>query len=86
MELDRFIAERIYKPLGLSNTGFGPIDEARAAQPQIDPVSGKRPPMRRDISVRPRWISGGSGLLSTVGNAFGKLQAFGSVQAIFRCR
>jgi len=40
----------------------------------------------RDISVRPRWISGGSGLLSTVGNAFGKLQAFGSVQAIFRCR
>jgi CubicO group peptidase (beta-lactamase class C family) len=67
MELDRFIAERIYKPLGLSNTGFGPIDEARAAQPQIDPVSGRRPPMR-DISVRPRWISGGSGLLSTAGD------------------
>src|SRR5262245_5233403 len=67
MELDRFLAERICKPLGLSNTGFGPIDEARAAQPQIDRVSGKRPPMR-DTSVRPRWISGGSGLLSTAGD------------------
>ena len=67
MELDRFIAERICKPLGLSNTGFGPIDEARAAQPQTDRASGKRPPMRT-ISVRPRWISGGSGLLSTAGD------------------
>lgn len=67
IELDRFIAERICKPLGLSNTGFGPIDEARAAQPQIDRASGKRPPMR-DTCVRPRWISGGSGLLSTAGD------------------
>jgi CubicO group peptidase (beta-lactamase class C family) len=52
MELDRFIAERIYKPLGLSNTGFGPIDEARAAQPQIDPVSGKRPRCATSPSAR----------------------------------
>jgi CubicO group peptidase (beta-lactamase class C family) len=67
MELDRFIAERICKPLGLSNTGFGPIDEGRAAQPQIDRASGQRPPMR-NTSVRPRWVSGGSGLLSTAGD------------------
>jgi CubicO group peptidase (beta-lactamase class C family) len=67
MELDRFIAERICKPLGLSDTGFGPIDEDRSAQPQTDRASGKRPPMR-DTSVRPRWISGGSGLLSTAGD------------------
>jgi CubicO group peptidase (beta-lactamase class C family) len=67
MELDRFIAERICKPLGLSNTGFGPIDEGRAAQPQIDRASGKRPPMR-NTSVHPRWVSGGSGLLSTAGD------------------
>ena len=46
MELDRFIIERICKPLGLADTGFGPIDAARAAQPQIDPATGKRPPMR----------------------------------------
>ncbi len=67
MTLDRFISERICKPLGLDNTGFGPIDAARAAQPQIDPASGKRPPMR-DTGVRPNWISGGSGLLSTAGD------------------
>jgi len=67
MELDRFIAERICKPLGLSNTGFGPFDEGRAAQPQIDRASGQRPPMR-NTSVRPRWVSGGSGLLSTAGD------------------
>jgi CubicO group peptidase (beta-lactamase class C family) len=67
MDLDRFIAERICKPLGLANTGFGPIDKACAAQPQIDPASGKRPPMR-DTAVRPNWISGGSGLLLTAGD------------------
>jgi CubicO group peptidase (beta-lactamase class C family) len=64
MDLDRFIADRICKPLGLVDTSFGPIDDARAAQPQIDPATGKRPPMR-NIAVRPKWISGGSGLLST---------------------
>ena len=64
MSLDRFIDERICKPLGLLRTSFGPIDGSRAAQPQIDSASGKRPPMR-DTSVRPNWISGGSGLLST---------------------
>ena len=64
MELDRFITERICTPLGLADTQFGPIDAARSAQPQIDPVSGKRPPMR-NTTVRPNWISGGSALLST---------------------
>jgi CubicO group peptidase (beta-lactamase class C family) len=67
MDLDRFIADRICKPLGLVDTSFGPIDDARAAQPQIDPATGRRPPMR-DTSVRPKWISGGSGLLSTAGD------------------
>jgi CubicO group peptidase (beta-lactamase class C family) len=67
MSLDRFIGERICKPLGLVNTGFGPIEASRAAQPQIDSASGKRPPMR-DTSVRPKWVSGGSGLLSTAGD------------------
>ncbi len=64
MNLDRFIIERICKPLDLADTGFGPVDSTRAAQPQIDPASGKRPPMR-DITTRPNWISGGSALLST---------------------
>jgi CubicO group peptidase (beta-lactamase class C family) len=64
MTLDRFIIERICKPLGLADTSFGPIDAARAAQPQVDSTSGKRPPMR-DTATRPNWISGGSALLST---------------------
>jgi CubicO group peptidase (beta-lactamase class C family) len=64
MELDRFITERICTPLGLADTQFGPTEAARSAQPQIDPASGKRPPMR-DTTVRPNWISGGSALLST---------------------
>jgi CubicO group peptidase (beta-lactamase class C family) len=67
IELDRFIVERICKPLGLSDTGFGPVDAARAAHPQIDPASGKRPPMR-DIAIHQKWISGGSALLSTADN------------------
>jgi CubicO group peptidase (beta-lactamase class C family) len=67
MSLDRFIHERMCKPLGLLKTSFGPIDGSRSAQPQIDSASGKRPPMR-DTSVRPNWISGGSGLLSTAGD------------------
>ena len=64
MGLDRFIAERICKPLGLVDTDFGPIDATRSAEPQVDPTSGKRPPMR-DTAIRPKWISGGSALLST---------------------
>lgn len=64
MTLDRFIIERICKPLGLDDTSFGPVDAARAAHPQIDSTSGKRPPMR-DMATRPNWISGGSALLST---------------------
>ncbi|HXX08039.1 MAG TPA: serine hydrolase domain-containing protein [Pseudolabrys sp.] len=67
IDLDRFILDRICKPLGMSDSSFGPIDAARAAQPQIDPASGKRPPMR-DTGARPNWISGGSGLLSTAGD------------------
>jgi CubicO group peptidase (beta-lactamase class C family) len=62
--LDRFIVERICKPLGLVDTDFGPIAMARSAEPQVDPASGKRPPMR-ETTIRPKWISGGSALLST---------------------
>ena len=64
IDLDRFIIERICKPLGLKDTSFGPIAYARAAQPQVDAASGKRPPMR-DPTIRSNWISGGSALLST---------------------
>lgn len=64
MTLDQFIETRICKPLGLADTGFGPVDATRIAEPQIDPASGKRPPLR-DVTKQPVWLSGGSGLLST---------------------
>jgi len=66
MELDRFIAERITKPLGMPDTGFYLSAEqiSRAAEPQVDAATGKRPPMR-DVSVRPSWMSGGGGMVST---------------------
>jgi CubicO group peptidase (beta-lactamase class C family) len=64
MPLDRFIDERVCKPLGLAQTSFGPAEAARVAEPQIDAQTGKRPPLR-DATCRPVWLSGGSGLLST---------------------
>ena len=67
IDLDRFIIERICKPLGLAETSFGPAAAERTAQPQVDPASGKRPSMR-DTGIRPNWISGGSALLSTAGD------------------
>ncbi|MEW6184855.1 MAG: serine hydrolase domain-containing protein [Thermodesulfobacteriota bacterium] len=67
LELDVFIAERITKPLKISDTGFwaeGPERGARVAEPQVDPATGKRPPMR-DALKRPRFISGAGGMVST---------------------
>ena len=64
MPLDAFIETRIAAPLGLQNTGFGPVDAARMAEPQIDAATGKRPPLR-DATKRHQWLSGGSGLSST---------------------
>lgn len=65
MSLDAFIEQRICAPLGMSNSGFDAVDVSRAAEPQIDPATGKRPPMLREATVKPTWISGGSGLMST---------------------
>jgi len=66
MELDRFIDERITKPLGMTSTGFyvREADRDRIAQPQIDPVTGQRPPMF-DPAQKPKKFSGGGGLVST---------------------
>jgi CubicO group peptidase (beta-lactamase class C family) len=67
VELDAFVAERILKPLKLSDTGFwveGEKRQARMAEHQVDPATGKRPPMT-DLTKRPRWMSGGGGMVST---------------------
>lgn len=67
MDLGAFIEARITAPLGMKDTGFAVAqDEAdRVAEPQIDPATGKRPPMPRDLTVQPRFLSGGGGMVST---------------------
>ncbi len=69
MTLDVFVEERITKPLGMTSTGFyvGDADLGRLAQPQVDPVSGHRPPLP-DVTKKPRWLSGGGGMVSTAGD------------------
>ncbi len=63
---DQFIADRIVKPLRLSDTGFYVADDkvGRIAQPQVDPATGKPPPVG-DVTKRPNWMSGGGGMVST---------------------
>ena len=64
-DLAAHIAQRIAAPLGMVDTGFAAEGRAdRIAQPQTDPASGQRPPMR-DPSHPVAWASGGGGLVST---------------------
>ena len=67
MDLDRFIETRITAPLGMTDTGFVVAKKKadRVAEPQIDPATGKRPAMVRDLTVRPNFLSGGGGMVST---------------------
>ncbi len=66
MPLDQFLAERVTKPLKMPDTAFWvePEKQARIAQPQIDPATGKRPAVP-DRTRKPNFLSGGGGLMST---------------------
>ncbi len=61
-----FFAERITGALGMADTGFVAADEraARLAEPQLDPETGARPPMR-NVTKPGKWHSGGGGAVST---------------------
>jgi CubicO group peptidase (beta-lactamase class C family) len=65
-DLNRFIVERIARPLGMNDTAFllNETQTARLAQPQARPGA---PPMviGYDPAKPPKWFSGGGGLLST---------------------
>jgi CubicO group peptidase (beta-lactamase class C family) len=63
---DQFVSDRILKPLKMDSTGFFvPVSEsARLAEPQVDPITGKRPIML-DATRKPNWLSGGGGMVST---------------------
>jgi CubicO group peptidase (beta-lactamase class C family) len=65
-DLADFIAARICRPLGLRDTAFAATGEraARVAEPQTDPVTRARPPMR-DVLHPGQWASGGGGAVST---------------------
>jgi CubicO group peptidase (beta-lactamase class C family) len=67
--LDRFVEERVTKPLGMASTGFyvGETDVGRLAQPQIDPATGERLALP-DVTKKPRLFSGGGGMVSTAGD------------------
>lgn len=65
--LDVFLAERITGPLGMRDTGFHIPASAveRVAEALIDPATGNRPAMARDLTIKPNFLSGGGGMVST---------------------
>jgi CubicO group peptidase (beta-lactamase class C family) len=65
LELDRFVAERITRPLRMSDTGFylSATQAARLAHPDV-PLMVMNP----DPTVKPAILSGGGGLFSTAGD------------------
>ncbi len=67
LDLDRFIATRITGPLDMRDTGFMVVSEKadRIAEAQVDPKTGERPPMARSLTARPKFLSGGGGMVST---------------------
>lgn len=68
--LDRFLAERIFKPLGMADSGFSvaPEKHGRIAEPGLEgPPPGKAPQLI-DIRKPPRWLSGGGGGVGTAGD------------------
>ncbi len=68
---DRFLEERITKPLKMPDTAFylSPAQAPRVAEPLVDPTTGKRPmgiSGAEDLTKeKVKWFSGGGGLLST---------------------
>jgi len=67
VSFDTFIAKRITDPLKLKDTNFwveGADRQARIAEPQVNPATGKKP-TAIDVTERPKWLSGGGGMVST---------------------
>jgi CubicO group peptidase (beta-lactamase class C family) len=62
--LDRFLEERIFRPLGMKDTGFWvPADrQARLAEPF------PKDPKMLEVREKPKYLAGGQGLVSTSGD------------------
>jgi|SRR5215471_18209492 len=69
MAIDDFIRSRITDPLKMRDTGFWVEDGKlqRVAQPQTNPATGK-PFFDRPVTPKPRFLSGGGGMVSTAGD------------------
>jgi len=67
MDLNRFVAERIAKPLRLSNFGFllDPHQTSNLAQPQAAGGGAAPVVVGYNPARPPKWFSGGGGLLSS---------------------
>ena len=67
--LDTFLAERLFQPLRMVDTGFQvpPEKRDRLAQPMPDAYTGKTPELI-DFSKRQTFFAGGHGLVSTAGD------------------
>ena len=75
LPLDQFLAEEIFRPLGMMDTGFHvPTDEADRLSANYGPrllqkgLSRLDDPASSKYLKRPRMLSGGGGLLSTAGD------------------
>jgi CubicO group peptidase (beta-lactamase class C family) len=64
-----FLEERIFRPLGMKDSGFFvPSDKhGRIAEPAVEPATGKVPKLI-DVTVPPKYESGGGGAVATVGD------------------
>jgi CubicO group peptidase (beta-lactamase class C family) len=79
MTLDKFIEERITKPLRMGDTGFeaAPDKKDRAALPQKEGTKHEVPKIP-DITLKTTWKSGGGGMVSTAADYARFLQMFAS--------
>ena len=66
--LDRYMAERLFSPLGMDDTGFaiGPAQRLRKARMNTRAANGGFNAMEHEIPQTPEFHMGGGGLYSTV--------------------
>ena len=77
MTLDKFIEERITKPLKMGDTGFEASADKkdRGARPQKEGPKGEMPAIP-DVTFKTNWKSGGAGMVSTAADYARFLQMF----------
>lgn len=77
MTLDKFIAERITKPLKMGETAFeaSPDKKDRGARPQKEGPKNEMPVIP-DVTLKTTWKSGGGGMVSTAADYARFLQMF----------